>query len=291
MNPALEIALTVRRELRKNVRSARGIILGVLTLLVSAIAVWVCIYVETAQRDKLGATSTEAFTDMKRDLIEKATGDAGFAATVASLPLSLLAFLKFAVWVGPLIVALMGFDTIAGDMHHRTVRYFTVRTRRWSYVAGKFFGLWALVALATGVLLSICGVAIFAKGYVTVGPLLRWGAEFWLISLPIAAAWTAIAVFVSSIYKQPVLALLTTFGVFFVLWVFGLVAFFAHVQDEVVGSLTGDMRWYEYLYPNSYDTLLLSTKPPQVAKATGILLGFSALLTAGGAFLFSKRDV
>jgi ABC-type transport system involved in multi-copper enzyme maturation permease subunit len=228
---------------------------------------------------------------MKRQLIEKGTGDAALASSLAALPLSLLMFLKFTVWVGPLLVALMGFDTIAGDLHHRTVRYFTVRTRRWSYVAGKFFGLWAFVALATLVLDLICGGAVLVKGYLDAPSLVKWGFEFWLVSLPIASAWTAVAIFVSGQFRTPILALLTTFAVFFVMWIFGVVGFFNHVKDELSGGLTNTMHWYEYLYPNAYDTILLSTKPLEVARGAGILLGFSLGLTALGSYLFTRKDV
>ena len=46
------------------------------------------------------------------------------------------------------------------------------------------------------------------------------------------------------------------------------------------------MAWYEYLYPNGYDTMLLSPQPGKVLTAAGILLGFVAVVVAGGSFLF-----
>ena len=302
MNPATEIVLTVQRELRKNVRSARGIVLGILTLILSGLAVALCIGLEKLERAAVGAASTEAFTAMKREAFEKATGDANLAATFATLPISLAAFFKFAVWIGPLIVVLLGFDTVAGDMQYKTVRYFTVRTRRWSYFAGKLLGLWAVVALATFALLFVCGLVTLAIGYVSIGPLVRWSLEFWVVSLPISLTWTAIAVFVSAQFRQSILALVTTAGIFFLSWSTNIVAFIQGIIEafsakssgqgaDVAAKIARGMRWYEYLYPNSYDALLLSPKPQDVVQAVGILMGFSLLLIGMGAFLFNRKEV
>src|SRR5262249_27112151 len=153
---------------------------------------------------------TQAYIDMKKAAIEKATGDASLAAYIASVPYSLLLFLKVTVWLGPLLIALLGFDTVSSDIQHRSVRFLTIRTRRWSFLTGKFLALWGLVALITLVLNVLAGTVAAARGYVTVGQLFTWGLRFWLTSLPISAAWAAIATFISSLFRTPILALLTT---------------------------------------------------------------------------------
>jgi hypothetical protein len=51
------------------------------------------------------------------------------------------------------------------------------------------------------------------------------------------------------------------------------------------------MNWYEYLYPNSYDTLLLAPETGRVLMALGILVGFVIIANAGGAALFQRRDI
>ena len=43
----------------------------------------------------------------------------------------------------PAVVLLLGFDSVSAERQHRTVRYWTIRTRRASYIVGKFLGLWA----------------------------------------------------------------------------------------------------------------------------------------------------
>jgi len=291
VSPAVEIRLLVSRELRRSVRSVKGIVLGIITLLGAVLTSIAVVWIEGANREKLGAGSTEAFIQMKREVIEKQTGDAGLASYMASMPWSLVTFLEVTIWLGPLLIALLGFDAIAGELQHKSVRFWTVRSRRWSFFAGKLLGLWALVGLVTLALNVIAGSVALAKGYVTVGQLLGWGTRFWLVGLVIAGAWAAIGTFVSSLFKQPMLSLLTTFATFFVLWLFGLGGFIARAKATYETGITQDMSWYEYLYPNAYDTMLLSPQPSKVLLATGILLGFVAFVIAAGSLLFSKRDI
>jgi hypothetical protein len=51
------------------------------------------------------------------------------------------------------------------------------------------------------------------------------------------------------------------------------------------------MRWFEYLYPNSYDALLLSPDASKVLAGVAALLGFVALALVAGSAMFQARDV
>lgn len=279
------------RELRRSLRSVKGIILGVLTLLGAIITSLVCVWIEGDDRAKAGVDSTAAYIELKRQALEKATGDPSFASYAATIPSSLLIFLKITIWLGPLLIALLGFDIIAGETQHRSVRFWTVRSRRGSYFTGKLVGLWALVGLITLVLDLIAGGVATARGYVTVGQLFTWGLRFWLVAFVIAGAWAAVATFISSLFKTPILSLLTTFATFFVMWLFGLGGFIARIREGLSSGVMKDMSWYEYLYPNAYDTMMLAPHAGRVALAHGILLGFVLALTAIGAFVFARRDV
>ena len=291
MSPLVEIRLIAARELRKSIRSVKGIVLGVLTLIGSIVSILICVWIEGGQREKLGAGSTQAFVEMKRAAIEKSTGDANLAAHLSTVPTSLLLFLKITVWFGPLLIALLGFDALSGDLQHRSVRFWTVRSRRWSFFVGKFFGLWILVSLITLALNVIAGTVALAKGYVTGGSLITWGLQFWLVSLPISATWAAIALFISGMFRTPILGLLTTFGAFFVLWLFGLGGFISRMGDMLEGGDLKAMSWYEYLYPNAYDEMLLSSNPRSIVTALAILIGFAVLVVGAGSAVFARKDV
>ena len=54
MTPSREIGLVVRRELRRNLRSAKGIALGVLTLLGAFVSALVCTSIEGSKRELAG---------------------------------------------------------------------------------------------------------------------------------------------------------------------------------------------------------------------------------------------
>src|SRR5260221_674330 len=110
-----------------------------------------------------------------------------------------------------------------------------------------------IVALITLVLNVLAGTVAAVRGYVTVGQLFTWGLRFWLTSLPIVGAWAAIATFISSLFRTPILALLTTFGVFFVMWLFGLGGFISRINASFESGELVPMTWYEYIYPNAYD--------------------------------------
>jgi hypothetical protein len=77
-----------------------------------------------------------------------------------------------------------------------------------------------------------------------------------------------------------VLSLLFTLGTFFGIWFFGFLL-----------ARGFKVEWMAYLYPNSYDILLLSPYVHKVATALGVCLGTSAALTAVGAVLFQHRDI
>jgi ABC-type transport system involved in multi-copper enzyme maturation permease subunit len=281
----------VARELRRSVRSVKGIIIGILTLLGAFVASLACVWMEGNDRDAAKITSSDAYIEIKKAAIEKATGDAAFASYAASIPTSLLVFLKITVWLGPLLIALLGFDLMSSELQHRSVRFWTVRTRRWSYFTGKMLGLWAVVSLITLVLNVIAGTVAASRGYVTVGQLMTWGMRFWLVAVVIGGSWAVIATFISSCFRQPILSLLTTFVAFFVMWAVSLVGFFVRARDTIETGVQKDMAWYEYLYPNTYDTLLLSNETTKVLTALGVLIGFVVLANAAGAALFQRRDI
>lgn len=312
MSPVAEIRLIALRELTRSLRSVKGIAVGVITLLGAVATSFLVVFMQNADVQKAG--SQEALTELHRQILEKETGDAALAAYLAPMPEALSTFLNITVWLGPLLVALLGFDLVAGELQSKSVRYWAVRSRRSSYFAGKLLGLWALVGLVTLVLDLIVNVVAVAKGVVTGHELLVWGPKSWLVAFLIAGAWAAIATFISSCFRQPIVALLTTFGTFFVLWVFNAVGAALRVRDMVVAATAaasdaaaaaGDgtagappphlslpaMHWYEYLYPNNYKELLLSPDGKPMMIGLMLVLAYIIAAIAGGSFLFRRRDI
>jgi ABC-type transport system involved in multi-copper enzyme maturation permease subunit len=293
LGPTGEIGLLVGRELRRTVRSAKGIALGAVTLLGAVLTSFLVTSMEAADRRAPGgAMTSEQFQELKRQMLEQQTGNAALAAQAAAMPASLKAFLDVTIWLAPLLIALLGFDAVSGELQQRSVRFWTVRVRRSSYFASKLLALWGLVALVTLTIQTIAGSVALARGYVTPGELLSWGTRFWLVSVVIAGAWAAIATFVSSCFRTPVVALLTTFAAFFVLWVCGVIADVSRTRAMLETHVFDTtMRWYEYLYPNAYKSMLLDDQGSKNLIGAAILIGFVGCATTAGAALFQRRDV
>lgn len=292
MNPLTEIRLIFLREVRKSLRSVKGIILAILALLASGVAALICIYAESGARDDMGVTDTETFYDLQEKAMLSAGAAPDLAHYMARVPLSLLLFLKFSIWIGPMLVALLGFDTVASDIQHRAVRYWTVRTRRWTYMVGKFLGLWATVSAVTLTLNVLAALAVMIKGYISFGAFFTWGLRFWLVSALIVSTWCSVAIFISAQFKTPLLALLATFGAFFVLWLPGIIGWVMRLGEAVkTKSHLGELRWFEYLYPNGYDDLLLNPHPAKILTGVGACIVFMIVFVGGGSALFERRDV
>lgn len=268
----------MQRELRKNFRSVKGIALGVLTLLGgSSIALLIAKY-EEFKRQELGMITPEQVHELREKTLQKFY-EPGTAAWLADSPEVLLGLLGFTVWLTPMLIALMGFDSISPDIQHRSVRYWTLRTRRWSYFIGKWAGLWATVSLVTFAMDFIVWVVCIARGEATAAVTLGWGFRFWVISLPLSAIWCGIATLISSLFRSPIVALLTTFGVFFVLWALYLVGAVAHWEPLL------------YVYPNHYDHLMLDPKVHRLGIGLLASLAMSAAYVGAGSALFQRRDV
>lgn len=279
MSPVAEISLVVQRELRKNLRSAKGIVLAALSLLGGSSVALLMVKYQDFKRRELGELSAEQLHELREKALLKAYGDEDMARSLAEAPEVLLALLLLTIWLTPLLVALMGFDSVAPDIQHRSVRYWTLRTRRWSYFVGKWAGLWATVSAVTFAMDLVIWLVCIARGEATAAQTLSWGLRFWAISLPMSAIWCGIATLVSSLFRSPILALLLTFAAFFVIWVVYLIAVVAGVD------------WVAYIYPNHYDHLLLHPAAHKLGAGLGACLGLTTLYVSAGSFLFVKRDV
>jgi ABC-type transport system involved in multi-copper enzyme maturation permease subunit len=279
VNPIFEVGLVLARELRKSLRSVKGLILLTFSLLGGTAVSLLLVKAEQLKHSELHDASPEAMRELQEQLLTKVYNDPEMGKYLSEAPYVLLAILGVTVWLAPLLIALLGFDSVAGDVQHRTVRYWTVRTRRASYMVGKFAGLWAVVALITFLMHLFIWVVVIARGDATFGSTISWGLRFWAVTLPISAAWCGIATLVGSLFRTPLLALLTTFGVFFVMWLVWFIG---------VVSRTDAML---YVYPNYYDAFLLSPKLDRLSIGVASCAAFAVASMGLCGFLFTKKDV
>jgi ABC-type transport system involved in multi-copper enzyme maturation permease subunit len=277
----VEVGLIAGREIKKNFRSIKGIILLVISLLGAGATALVLSWARKSSIAQ-GLSDPErlkaAFEDFLSSDFWYGPGDT--AKYLSDAPPMLYWIMWATVWLTPLMMAILGFDGIAGELQNRTVRYWNIRSRRWAYYTGKVLGLWAVVATFTLMIhLSVWVVGI-GFGVAPSSNILKWGVRFFLVTVPISGAWCGISTLVSSNFRIPILALLTTCGVFFGLWML-----------KGVGIAIENMDALKYVYPNTFDEYLLSPKPTQVLTGLGALLGFMGVTTSLGSFIFERRDV
>ncbi len=279
MNPLLEIWLVAARDCRKNVRSVKGLVMFGISFLGALASTFKLPKFEDALADvkKLDA---DQVTQLKAASFAKMYGDEATGQALASAPIKLVLLFFVAVWLVPLLVMIIGFDGISSDLQHRSIRYWTIRARRPSYYIGKFLALWIIIGLVTLVMqLMIWGVTI-VRVDAPAGETVSWGLRFWAVSLPISGAWCAVATLTSSIFRTPMLSLLATGGVFFLLFFTGF----------VIGK-GGDVAQLKYLYPNNFDGMILSADRNQMLQGLGVCLAYIVLCTGLGSFALVQRDV
>jgi ABC-type transport system involved in multi-copper enzyme maturation permease subunit len=279
VNPIVEVWLVVEREIRKNLRSGKGLVMFGLSVLGALACTLRLPRVDDtlAEAERLGP---EAFHEAKARFFGDLYLSEGTGQRLADAPIKLVLLFYLAVWATPLLVAILGFDGIPSDVQHRSVRYWTIRTRRASYYVGKFLGVWVVVAAITLLMHVLIWSVTIARAEATAAETVAWGVRFYLVSLPIVGAWCAIATLVSSMLRTPFLALLLTCATFFSLFFLG----------ALVGRTSGN-EVLEALYPNGYDAWMLSPDLRHATMGLALALGLTVVTTVAGAFVFSVRDV
>jgi hypothetical protein len=276
VSPFAEVQLVTARELRKSFRSVKGIVLAAVSVAGGAGVAMLFAWLDRVQRENLPAGID--VRDAQEQFFARWYGpDTG--KRLADCPYSLWIMLIGTLWLAPLLVALLDFDAVSGELQHRSVRFWTVRVRRSSYMVGKYLGAWiSVLAVTFGMNVIVWGATGVVSG-LPIGGVLGWGVQFFAVSIPISAAWCGIATLVGSQVKTPMLSLMLIFATFFGLWLLRIGAGFSKAE------------WMAYLYPNIYDQFLLSPKGGDVAKGLLGTVLIAALTTAAATVLFERRDV
>jgi ABC-type transport system involved in multi-copper enzyme maturation permease subunit len=279
VSPISEVRLVAQRELRKSFRSAKGIVLLVLSLLGGTAIAQLLVWIEKLKREQLADVNPETVRSFRVQALTKAFSDEATGKALADVPEVLLAMFFITVWLTPMLISLLGFDSVSADVQHRTVRYWTLRTRRPSYVIGKWLGLWTTVSMITLAMHVVIWVLCVARGQGTAAMTFGWGVRLWLISLPMSAVWSAVATLVSSMFRTPIVALLSTFAAFFflfIVWVIGV----RYDVDALV-----------YAYPNAYDGLLIHQRADKFLKGLAGCIAMVIAYMGVTTVTFARRDV
>lgn len=291
MNPFTETRIVVQRELRKSFRSVKGIILSLLTVAGGGGLAMLFAESEEVRQKQLNekAISPEMVVELKQKFfswwfMDSATGD-----HVGNAPGLLFFLFAVSLVVMPALVLILGFDSISAERQHRTVRYWTVRSRRSSYIVGKWLGLWATCGLVAFGMHALIWIVCMVRGEGSFAQIIGWGLRFWFSSLPILGIWCAVSVFVSSLLRIPILALLATGGVFFMWWLVYF-PFWFRSHNDPAGAVPVPSAVL-YIFPNFYDRFILSPHVGPFLMGLSVCFGFAAAVLAATSALFAKRDV
>lgn len=269
MNSLQEVSLVAGRELHRTLRSAKGLALLVLALLGALLLASVASAV-----DDVGGHGVDV--TIRAGAYRAMYGDEEVARRLATAPGVLVTLAFAATALAPLFVLLVGFDTVAADRQHRTLRFFTVRTPRASYYVGKVVGLFAVVAAISSLTHLLAWGVMIARGLLSFQAALSWGPTLLLTLMPISLAWCALAVLFSSLFRQPFLAL-----------IFG---FIGYVGLAIAQAWLSHLRLPALVYPSSFDRWLLHPEPLHALAGLALSVGFAIVLSSLGAAIFVRRD-
>lgn len=213
-------------------------------------------------------------------LLRTGAYDADTAKYLSACPWQLFSLFKGTVRFVPLLILLVSFDQIAGEIQHRGIRYIVGRSRRESFVAGKALGVWAVISAAIFVLHLVVWIVMLAKGASSPSAVLSWGPRLWLFASLAAAAWVGLITLVSSLFRTPMVALLVGVVVSFVLWLTNTIL-------EIFPS-TKNGTW---AFPFRYEELLLSHQPHFVLGGAAASIAWGAVMVVAATLILKRRDV
>lgn len=283
MLSAREVGIVAQREILRNVRSTKGIAMFSLFLLgglIFSMLVSLILGAIIASAAKRAGMPTIP-DNMQREAWEALLTelyDEGVAKHLSSSPAVLYALFEGTLVFLPLLVLLVGFDQLAGEIQHRTIRYTVGRAHRASIVVGKALGIWGVVSIMMLVLHVTVWVIVLARGGNPAGQVFSWGARFWLFSCMCAAAYVGYTTMVSSLFRTPIVALFAGAGGGAVLW----------VVYRIFNRYLPPAAW---AFPNAYEKLLVLPSAVQVLGGCALFVAWGAVCVAGATLIMVRRDV
>jgi ABC-type transport system involved in multi-copper enzyme maturation permease subunit len=280
MSAMREAGLTALRELRRNLRSTKGIAMFVLFFLGGAVpSVVQVLFLRLVDK----TTMKELPQEMQRKMFEEGLTqlyDAATAAHLATCPPVLFGLFRGTLLFLPLLILLIGFDQIAGEIQHRSIRYLVGRARREAIVAGKGLGVWAVSAVMVLVLHATVWIVMLVQGSTPASAVLAWGPRLWLFSVGAGAAYVGLTALVSSFFRTPIVALFAGVAVFFVLW----------LANTILGlfEATEGATW---AFPATYEKLLVAHEPLRALGGLAALICWGVVMAAVASAIVKRRDV
>ncbi|APR79974.1 Hypothetical protein A7982_05321 [Minicystis rosea] len=271
-----EVGLVAQREILRNIRSTKGIAMFALFFLGGLVPAVVRVMLQKMAGDVSSDVLKAAF----EAYLMKTYGNEAIVKHLSGAPPIMYFLFEGTLMFLPLLVLAVGFDQIAGEIQHRTIRYSAGRATRTSIVVGKALGIWGVVGVMVSVLHLTVWIVTLVQGGQSMGAVITWGVRFLAYAVVCAGAYVGFASLMSSIFKTPIVALFVGAGVGFAIWlVNGILGFFESTQA---------ITW---IFPNRYEKLLIEPDPLRILLGLALFLLWGGLCVTGASAIVARRDI
>ena len=276
-----EVGLVAQRELYRNLRSTKGIAMAALFFLggvvPSVIRVWLTRLAASRGMDTL---PDDAKKDLFRQGLAQIYESKEIVDHLANAPPVIYFLFAGTLTFLPLFILPIGFDQIAGEIQHRTLRYSAGRADRTSIVVGKAIGVWGVIAVMTAILHLTVWIIALAQGGQSFGQILSWGGRFWFFSVFCAASYVGYVSLISSLFRTPIVALFVAGGGGFALWLAYKIFSFIPATHSV-----------GWAFPNRYEQLVVSPDPLYVLGGLALFVAWGGACVAAASVIVNRRDI
>jgi ABC-type transport system involved in multi-copper enzyme maturation permease subunit len=243
----------------------------------------------------------EQFSEGKKQFLSVfITDDEEMLDSLLTLPLVLLVVFKLTLRFVPLLVALMGFDQLAGEMGPKSIRFLIVRLKRNNLILGKFA---SQVTIFTA-LLFVCTLLMVLVARVlnddfSAKEMTIWTLRLLASSFVLALAYLALTTLCSALVKNGAVSLVLNIMILFAIWFVALIGEWYRLPGEVAetGSLTSlikdesVMAYTRYLSVWHFGQDLLHPDWVRFFTAALMHLGYAAVFLGLAQLALKKRDL
>lgn len=291
-----EVGIVAQREILRNIRSTKGIAMFALFFLGGLVPAVARLIIGRFAKDVPEEVIKAGFLKY----LKGEYGSDAVANYVSNAPRIIYFLFEGTLMFLPFLVLLVGFDQIAGEVQHRTLRYSAGRATRASIVVGKAVGMWAVIAVMVSFLHLTVWILSLVQG--DGAGVFSWGGRLLFFALFCASAYVGFSSLVSAFFRTPTVALFAGVGIGAVLWLgyktLGGIVGLAELakNDSSVGWrvpewLAKGAESAQWLFPNRYEKLLLQPDALSVITGIALFLLWGAVCVAGSSAIVARRDI
>lgn len=242
----------------------------------------------------------EQFNNGKKQLLSVfITDDEEMLDSLLTLPLILLIVFKLMLRFVPLLIVLMGYDQLSGEIGPKSIRFLLVRLKRDNLILGKFASQVTIFAA----LLCVCTVLMVIVARLlnhdfAAQDVLVWTLRLLVASFVLAVAYLALTTLCSALVRMSALSAILNIIVLFAIWSVAFFGEIARLPGELVdNSATALARpesvlgYARYLSVWHFGQDLLHPDWVRFLTAVVAHLGFALVFLGLAQLVMKRRDL